>query len=101
MYKVIKEGFKILYTGLFISMIILTSAVTVFAGDATLAWDPPTTNADGSPLTDLAGYKIYYVTTSGNYTNSITVTGHLRHLQQQYQYHTSSIAPEPISYSKA
>ncbi len=73
MYKAIKEGFKILHAVLLVSMLILISAVTVFAGDATLSWDPPTTNADGSPLTDLAGYKIYYGTTSGNYTNNIDV----------------------------
>ncbi len=73
MYKAIKEGFKILHTGLLVGMLILISAVTVFAGNATLTWDPPTTNADGSPLTDLAGYKLYYGTSSGNYTNSIDV----------------------------
>ena len=34
----------------------------------TVAWTPPTTNAcDGSPLTDLGGYKIYYGTASGDY----------------------------------
>jgi hypothetical protein len=38
---------------------------------ATLTWDAPTTNADGTPLTDLAGYKVYYGTTSGNYTEVI------------------------------
>jgi hypothetical protein len=38
-----------------------------------LAWDAPTTNTDGSPLTDLAGYKIYYGTSSGNYTTIIDV----------------------------
>jgi hypothetical protein len=27
---------------------------------ATLSWDAPTTNTDGSALTDLAGYTIYY-----------------------------------------
>ncbi len=27
---------------------------------ATLSWYPPTDNADGSPLTDLSGYRIYY-----------------------------------------
>lgn len=27
---------------------------------ATLAWDPPTTDADGEPLTDLAGYRLYF-----------------------------------------
>lgn len=30
---------------------------------ATLTWDAPTTNVDETPLTDLAGYKIYYSTT--------------------------------------
>jgi hypothetical protein len=29
-------------------------------GSATLSWNPPTQNADGSVLSDLAGYKIYY-----------------------------------------
>jgi hypothetical protein len=29
-------------------------------GSATLTWLPPTENADGSVLTDLAGYRIYY-----------------------------------------
>jgi hypothetical protein len=37
-----------------------------------LEWDPPIDNVDGSPLTDLAGYKIYNVS-SGNYTLSATV----------------------------
>lgn len=27
---------------------------------ATLSWTPPTRNVDGSPLTNLAGYRIYY-----------------------------------------
>jgi hypothetical protein len=26
----------------------------------TLQWQPPTENTDGTPLTDLAGYRIYY-----------------------------------------
>lgn len=29
-------------------------------GSATLSWNPPTENSDGSPLTNLTGYKIYY-----------------------------------------
>lgn len=28
-------------------------------GSATLTWTPPTTNTDGSPLTDLASYTLY------------------------------------------
>lgn len=36
-------------------------AVTQIAlGTVTLSWTPPTTNVDGSPMTDLAGYRIYY-----------------------------------------
>jgi hypothetical protein len=28
-------------------------------GAVTLGWDAPTTNSDGTPLTDLLGYRIY------------------------------------------
>jgi hypothetical protein len=40
---------------------------------ATLSWDPSTTNADGTLITNLAGYKIYYGTLSNTYTGSIDV----------------------------
>jgi hypothetical protein len=33
----------------------------------TLSWQPPTENADGSPLTDLSGYNIYVGTVPSNY----------------------------------
>ena len=39
----------------------------------TLAWDPVTTNVDGTPIEDLAGYRLYYGTSSGNYTHVIDV----------------------------
>ena len=42
-------------------------------GAGMLVWDAPSSNTDGSPATDLAGYKIYYGTVSGNYTASIDV----------------------------
>lgn len=42
-------------------------------GSAMLSWTPPTQNTDGSPLNNLAGYKIYWGTTHGNYTNSVTI----------------------------
>jgi hypothetical protein len=32
----------------------------VALGSATLSWLPPTENSDGTALTDLAGYRIYY-----------------------------------------
>lgn len=32
----------------------------IAVGQATLSWNPPTDNADGSALTNLAGYRVYY-----------------------------------------
>lgn len=43
--------------------------------DATIYWIAPTTNADGSPLNDLAGYRVYYGPSSGVYTKSVAVPG--------------------------
>ena len=43
-------------------------------GSVTLSWQAPAENVDGSPLTDLAGYRIYWGETSGVYPNSIDVT---------------------------
>lgn len=38
------------------------AATVAGKGSAKLAWIPPTSNSDGSKLTALAGYKIYYGT---------------------------------------
>ena len=42
-------------------------------GSAMLSWLPPTQNTDGSPLNNLAGYRIYWGTSAGSYANSVTV----------------------------
>jgi hypothetical protein len=42
-------------------------------GTATLSWTIPTTRTDGTPLTNLAGFKIYYGTTPGVYPTTIVV----------------------------
>lgn len=42
-------------------------------GSVTLSWQAPTENADGSPLTNLAGYKIFYGVTSGQYNNEVVI----------------------------
>ena len=44
-------------------------------GKATVTWIAPTANADGSPLTDLAGFTIYYGNNSASLTQSVTVSG--------------------------
>ncbi len=40
---------------------------------ASLSWDAPTTNSDGSALTNLSGYRVYYGSSSGKYTSVIDV----------------------------
>jgi len=47
--------------------------VATATGSATLSWTPPTQNTDGSPLNNLAGYKVYWGTSQGNYSSSVTV----------------------------
>lgn len=39
----------------------------------TLAWEPPGANEDGSPLTDLAGYRVYEGPTAGDYSSEVDV----------------------------
>lgn len=43
------------------------------SGSATLSWTPPTTNTNGTSLTNLAGYRIYYGTSSSSLTNQIQI----------------------------
>ena len=38
-----------------------------------MSWTAPTLNEDGTTLTDLDGYKLYWGTTPGNYPNSVTI----------------------------
>jgi hypothetical protein len=40
-------------------------------GSASLTWTAPTENTDGTPLTDLAGYTIYYGTSPTDLTQTI------------------------------
>ena len=42
-------------------------------GSVTLSWLPPTQNLDGSPLTDLAGYRFYWGMSLDNYPSSVIV----------------------------
>ena len=53
-------------------LVVLTAVIVIalpFKNKTTLTWDAVTTNEDGSPATDLAGYKVYYSQTSGAYTS--------------------------------
>ena len=42
-------------------------------GSATLSWTPPTRNTNGSQLTNLAGYRIYYGTSAGALSRSVQI----------------------------
>jgi hypothetical protein len=50
--------------------IVVTSVAN---GTAVVTWMPPTANEDGSPLTNLAGYKIHWGPESGDYLNTVTI----------------------------
>lgn len=49
------------------------TVTTIGSASVTLSWTPPVENEDGTTLTDLAGYYIYYGDTQGTYPNSIRV----------------------------
>jgi hypothetical protein len=43
-------------------------------GNATIDWTPPTQNSDGTALTNLAGYTVYYGTSPSSLTQSVKVS---------------------------
>jgi hypothetical protein len=49
------------------------TVVATSTGAATLSWTPPTQNTDGTPLTDLSGYRVYWGTSQANLANSVTL----------------------------
>ena len=50
-----------------------TAAPPPAAGSASLSWNAPTENTDGSPVTDLVGFHIYYGTSADALTQTIDV----------------------------
>jgi hypothetical protein len=50
------------------------TAVLVTDGGTKLSWVPPTENVDGTPLSDLKGYRIYVGTLSRKYTTEVELT---------------------------
>ena len=45
----------------------------VALGSVTLSWTPPTQNEDGSPLTNLRGFRVYYGTSSANLSSMVEI----------------------------
>lgn len=42
-------------------------------GTSMLAWTPPTTNTDGSPLTNLSGYRVYWGLSATSFSSSASI----------------------------
>jgi hypothetical protein len=53
---------------------ITVTAAPVTNGSANLSWTAPTTNIDGTPLTNLSGYVIYYGNSATSMTQSVQIT---------------------------
>src|SRR5688572_9838474 len=51
----------------------LDQSAPIYRQDVTLTWTPPSRNADGTALADLAGYRIAHGIESGKYTESRTI----------------------------
>ncbi|HEY8549724.1 MAG TPA: putative Ig domain-containing protein [Vicinamibacterales bacterium] len=49
------------------------AVIATASGTAVLTWTPPLQRTDGSPLNDLAGFKIYWGTAPDNYLDSVTI----------------------------
>jgi hypothetical protein len=45
----------------------------VASGSATLSWTPPTSNSDGTTLTNLSGFQVRYGRTSGNLDQTVSL----------------------------
>src|SRR5438874_11168599 len=58
-----RAGFNYAGLGLILGGLLLI-AIPGEAGILDASWTSPTTNSDGSPLTDLASYRVYYSTAS-------------------------------------
>jgi hypothetical protein len=52
---------------------ITVSSGSSSSGSATLSWTPPTQNSNGTALTNLAGYRIYYGTSASTMNKTIQV----------------------------
>jgi hypothetical protein len=50
------------------------AVIVPLTGTASLAWTAPTTNDNGTTLTNLAGFKVHYGTSSGLYTGTIVIS---------------------------
>lgn len=68
-----KWGLIALITGAVVVLALILSVFECNAASVQFTWEAPTTNTDGSPLTDLSGYNLCYGTVPGAYPTCINV----------------------------
>lgn len=54
--------------------LIVNGTTQASAGSASLRWEPPTQNTDGTALTNLAGYRVFYGRTATELTSVIQIS---------------------------
>ena len=65
---------RILIAALIVALaIVATSQASAQTCSALLSWQAPTQNTDGTPVTNLAGFKLYFGQSSGNLSQSVTI----------------------------
>jgi hypothetical protein len=52
---------------------VMGSGTSLQAASVSLAWTPPVSNVNGTPLTNLRGFKVHYGRQSGSYSTSVDV----------------------------
>jgi Fibronectin type III domain len=73
---------------------IVVNSPTSSTGSASLSWTAPTQNTDGTPIVGLAGYHIYYGTSAGAMTTTVTLTD-----PTETSYVVSGLAPGTYYFS--
>ena len=56
------------------AIVVASSTAGGTTGSAALSWTPPTTNSDGSTLTNLAGYRISYGTSASALSQTVAIS---------------------------
>ena len=77
--------------------LLLWSVPAIALAATTFTWDQPSTNTDGTPLTDLKGNKIYCGTAPGQYTITKDV-GLPAGVGAKATYPIASVLPQPNVY---
>ena len=77
-----------------LAVLLFFATSTAIAAEATLTWTAPTQNEDGSPLTDLAGFNLYYGTSLGGpYDQTVNIPN-----PATTSYTVSGLAPNTTYY---